>query len=194
MIRVLRVFRAEGGDGLSPFGRVLGQARATVHPEPGQVVPVLVPAVDEQRHVGSPLDVADARERGAGRLSPSASRRSGCRAPRLRGRSRSGRGAGARPRRSSRAWRSAPRRRSWPDRRSTPYAHAAGTDVCFKAPVRCFHSCGSIAPTVPLSATVPLRWKHLRRGLERTPFRHARVSRSGRRPRPGAHTGRATTG
>ena len=62
VVLVLRVLRAKGGDCRGAFDGVLGKARATVDPEPCQVCPVLVPAVDEHCHVGSPLDVANAGE------------------------------------------------------------------------------------------------------------------------------------
>ena len=80
--------------------------------DPGQPRPVLVPAVDEDRDLGSRHDVADAGERRAGRRSASASRRAAWRGPRRPGpgTKQIGTGRGARRRRSSRASRSGRRR------------------------------------------------------------------------------------
>ena len=187
------------------FGRILGKACATVDPEPGQVGPVLVPAIDEHRHVGSPLDVADAGElaRVRGLLRLLVDRREQHVAVEDEADRDEARATvlGDCPERG----RPRLRRRSWRARRSRPCAHAAGTGVCFRAPCRCFHSCGTIAGTdgrIPacrprnrlvsgsssahapdgrtrrrplVSAIVSLRWKHRRSAAERECFRRAPV-------------------
>jgi hypothetical protein len=61
---VLRVFRAERGDrGRVPVGSGRHDRGRPVDPEPGQLLPPLGPAVDEEHHIRPSQHVSDARKR-----------------------------------------------------------------------------------------------------------------------------------